>query len=732
MTHSQGAAPPKVTVLMSTYNRPEYLKDAIASVIRQELIQWELLVINDGGVDVGDIVSSFQDPRIRYIHRRRNRWKAACSNLGMQQARGEYIAYLDDDDKWYPQHLRVLADVLDQNPQIGAVYSDLYAVVFLKDRDTGQRYPLHKEIHVSRDFNRDFMFYYNHVLHVSLMHRKSLGLLAGGYDENITVLDDWNINRKLAFLTDFKYVPMLTGEYFIPVGKSDRNSSLEREDPQRFHHNMRKIKADLPPLPWPQVRRFAVIIPVRDWSEAAVARLNSLYDTIYYPCVFIIVNNTTEPHKACQERLGKLAELKNLHIQTPERVLPDLEAYYSGATITDADYLFLVSETLDPQVEFRLITANYLMGDKGLETLKWVEQPNATADWNVILPRALFLQLHSNEAQLRQLIDTATVIKEDVPPTLKCDLYFDIASKAYKNGNYKLAYGAMQEIESLKAGAVGEQYLVDLFAKICFELRRFDDAEDKCRHLIDRGYGADNWVRLGRVLEAKKDYRNAIKAYHNGLSEIGLKADDVNGAGFPVVSRLMFNSFEAFLGLGNCFLERKEITQATRMYRAASRIILNDHRPFMGFARLFLFTGDREQAEEALHTAEKRNAQDPRLHYLFGNLYEQQNRLEVAFERYNRSFELDKTDPQVIDGLFRTGSRLSRWVDLESLLTDFLEHRPANPLGIRRLVEVYIWRNKPAEAEKLLDKALLFQPENPELLELQQRLNKTRHVTSFR
>ncbi len=725
MTPSQNSSAPKVTVLMSTYNRPDFLKDAIGSVVRQRLTNWELLVINDGGKDVGDIVAGFQDARIRYIHRRRNRWKAACSNLGLQQARGEYIAYLDDDDIWYAHHLEVLTQVLDQNPQIGAVYSDLYAVVFLKDKQTGQRYPLHKEIHVSRDFNRDFMFYYNHVLHVSLVHRRSLGLAAGGYDENITVLDDWNINRKLAFLTDFKYVPELTGEYFIPVGKSDRNSSLEREDPQKFHHNMRKIKADLPPLPWPKARRFAVIIPVRRWTDDVVKNINTLYDVIYYPCVFVIVNNTADASaEACRQRLGKLAELKNLHIVTPAHVLSDLEAYQHGAATVDTDYLFLVSETLAPDVEFRLTTANYLMEHQGLTLLKWIEDRTVDPDWNVILPREVFSEVGNDMDRMHNLLAQAEVVTLDIAPTLKCDLYFDIASKAYKNGNYKLAYGALHEIVDIKSGAVGEQYLIDLYAKICFELKRFDDAEEKCRHLIQRGYGADNWVRLGRVLEAKKDYRNAIKAFHNGLAEIGLKPDDLNGAGFPIVSRLIFNSFEAFLGLGNCFLERKEITQATRMYRAASRIILNDHRPFMGFAKLFLMTGDKEKAAEALQTAEKRNPNDAGLHVLYGQLYEQQNDVEQAFTHYNKAFDLDKTVPETADALFRTGAQLARWSDLEVLLQDFLEHRPANVLGIRRLAAVYENIGNITQARTLLEKALVFQPEHPELLELYQRVTE--------
>jgi len=59
---------PKVTVLISTYNRSYYLKDAIESVVGQAMQDWGLIVMNDGGVDVARIVDEFQDSRIKYFH----------------------------------------------------------------------------------------------------------------------------------------------------------------------------------------------------------------------------------------------------------------------------------------------------------------------------------------------------------------------------------------------------------------------------------------------------------------------------------------------------------------------------------------------------------------------------------------------------------------------------------------------------------------------------------------
>ncbi|MHC4591189.1 MAG: glycosyltransferase family 2 protein, partial [Planctomycetota bacterium] len=161
---------PTVTVLTPTYNRPACLAHAIRSVHMQRFTDWEMLVINDGGTDVRAVVESFQDPRIVYIQRPENKGKAACLNLGLERARGRYIAYLDDDDLWYPNHLSALTRALDDNPSAGVAYSDLYAVVFLRG-ENGRRIPIEKRVCVCRDYNRMLMFHFNHTLHVSLVHR---------------------------------------------------------------------------------------------------------------------------------------------------------------------------------------------------------------------------------------------------------------------------------------------------------------------------------------------------------------------------------------------------------------------------------------------------------------------------------------------------------------------------------------------------------------------------------
>ena len=110
-----GKSGPLVTVVLPTFNRPRYLPVALASVLRQSYGHLQVIVVNDGGTDVRDIVGSFNDPRVVFINRAENRGKAFSLNEALSRAVGKYVAYLDDDDLFYPNHIAVLLDALESS-----------------------------------------------------------------------------------------------------------------------------------------------------------------------------------------------------------------------------------------------------------------------------------------------------------------------------------------------------------------------------------------------------------------------------------------------------------------------------------------------------------------------------------------------------------------------------------------------------------------------------------------
>jgi hypothetical protein len=108
---------PKVSVVIPTCNRPELLKRAIRSVLAQTFQDFEIIVVDDGmKVRAKDAALGFSDPRIRYIENETSLGGGGTRNRGIDEAKGEYIAFLDDDDEWLPEKLKKQVKALEKAP----------------------------------------------------------------------------------------------------------------------------------------------------------------------------------------------------------------------------------------------------------------------------------------------------------------------------------------------------------------------------------------------------------------------------------------------------------------------------------------------------------------------------------------------------------------------------------------------------------------------------------------
>lgn len=114
-------AAPRITVLMTLYNKGRYVEEAIASVLSSSVADLELLVVDDASTDDGpERALAFNDPRLRLVRHTTNVGRARNANRGFQAARGTYIAILDADDVMHPQRLEKQAAFLDAHSEIGA------------------------------------------------------------------------------------------------------------------------------------------------------------------------------------------------------------------------------------------------------------------------------------------------------------------------------------------------------------------------------------------------------------------------------------------------------------------------------------------------------------------------------------------------------------------------------------------------------------------------------------
>ena len=106
---------PLVSVVTATYNRSQVLRVAIASLLKQTRTDWEQIVVGDAcSDDTEQVVAAFADPRLRFVNLKDNIGEqSGPNNEGIRLARGRYIAFLNHDDLWLPDHLETLVKVID-------------------------------------------------------------------------------------------------------------------------------------------------------------------------------------------------------------------------------------------------------------------------------------------------------------------------------------------------------------------------------------------------------------------------------------------------------------------------------------------------------------------------------------------------------------------------------------------------------------------------------------------
>lgn len=115
-----------VSIIMPAFNSSKTIRDSINSVISQTYQNWELLVINDCSSDnTAEIVSEYADGRIKLIDKKKNEGVALARNSGLDLAGGDYVAFLDSDDRWLPNKLELQLDLIKKN-DVDVVFGSYY------------------------------------------------------------------------------------------------------------------------------------------------------------------------------------------------------------------------------------------------------------------------------------------------------------------------------------------------------------------------------------------------------------------------------------------------------------------------------------------------------------------------------------------------------------------------------------------------------------------------------
>ena len=183
----QSMNPPLVSIIMATYNRASLIGDAIESVLRQSLTEWELIVADDGSTDrTAEVLREWEEkePRIRYLPLPHVGRIAVVSNAALRAARGRYVAVLDDDDSWLdPEKLQKQVAFLENHAEYAACGGG-YRIVNQQDEISADIYKPESD-----EAMRKVALLANPIANSTAMFRSSL---QEEYDVGLRGFADWD------------------------------------------------------------------------------------------------------------------------------------------------------------------------------------------------------------------------------------------------------------------------------------------------------------------------------------------------------------------------------------------------------------------------------------------------------------------------------------------------------------------------------------------------------------
>jgi LmbE family N-acetylglucosaminyl deacetylase/glycosyltransferase involved in cell wall biosynthesis len=241
--------PADVGVVVRTRNRPALLAEALESLAAQRRPPRRVVVVNDGGTPVGDVLGRFQDRlAIELVEHSSRRGRARAANDGAARVAEALVAFLDDDDLLAADHFAKLLEAREAGPE-PIVYSD--AATVLLERDGSSWREKHRELQYSNDFDPDLLLWANYIPLHTVLFDAGLFRKAGGFDPELDYSEDWDLLIRLSAEAPFRHVRAVTCEYRVFEGEEGHEAAgsdafrRAREQILRKHRERRTDEAML-------------------------------------------------------------------------------------------------------------------------------------------------------------------------------------------------------------------------------------------------------------------------------------------------------------------------------------------------------------------------------------------------------------------------------------------------------------------------------------------------------
>lgn len=217
----------ELTVSMPAYNTGKYIGEAIESVLRQEGVDFELIVVDDGSQDdTAEVIQSFKDPRIRLIRNRKNMGISYCHNVVINESDSPFITHVDSDDLVLPGAFRKVVDTLKISPNVGQVHCYYFVINEdgkMRDSFDKRKKNLGKNIRPDMDYRRELLIRGGIMNHLRT-YRREVFQVAGKFDEKLKRSEDYEMALRILDKYDIKLVPEFL--YCLRIHKGNTTQSL--------------------------------------------------------------------------------------------------------------------------------------------------------------------------------------------------------------------------------------------------------------------------------------------------------------------------------------------------------------------------------------------------------------------------------------------------------------------------------------------------------------------------
>ncbi|PZD94406.1 glycosyltransferase family 2 protein [Paenibacillus sambharensis] len=251
---------PLVSVIIPTYNRPVQLGELLESLTRQTYKKLEIIIANDAGEPVDEVVALYPELRVKVIHLPENRKHVHARNAALAQAAGEYILLCDDDDLLLPIHIeRMLAAIADYD----LVYSDVE--IFDYELVDGIRRPLSRRV-FAYEHDPAEMRKFSTFVPSGCLYRRSLHDTLGPFDEAMNHYWDWDFY--LRAVEKFRVARVPSAGVLYAFSQQGGNISGAQGDSHRRHLDLLSQKHGLGSLP---TKNFFVLLEEPDVKKREAA-----------------------------------------------------------------------------------------------------------------------------------------------------------------------------------------------------------------------------------------------------------------------------------------------------------------------------------------------------------------------------------------------------------------------------------------------------------------------------